>query len=137
MDLLLHMHAEQIIKASDLQETVTLLGFKSNPYPYIKRADLLACSSDYEGFSSFIAEGLILGKAIVTTNCGGMEELLGSSQYGIITECDKKALSEGIKKLLSDNNLKEEYEKNAMERGTGFSIRASVKATEDLFKTIK
>ena len=124
---------EQIIKASDLQETVTLLGFKNNPYPYIKKADLLACSSDYEGFSSFIAEGLILGKAIVTTNCGGMEELLGSSQYGIITECDKKALSEGIKELLSANKLKEEYEKKAMERSKYFSIAASVNETEKLF----
>ena len=124
---------EQIIKASCLQETVTLLGFKNNPYPYIKRADLLACSSDYEGFSSFIAEGLILGKAIVTTNCGGMEELLGNSQYGIITECDKKALSEGIKELLSANKLKEEYEKKAMERSKCFSIAASVNETEKLF----
>ena len=124
---------EQLIKTSDLQDTVTLAGFRSNPYPYIKNADLLVCSSDYEGFSSFVAEGLILGKAIVTTNCGGMEELLGSSQYGIITECDKKALSEGIKEFLSDNKLKEEYEKKAMERSKYFSIAASVNETEKLF----
>ena len=128
---------EQSIKASGVQETVTLLGFKSNPYPYIKNADLLACSSDYEGFSSFVAEGLILGKAIVTTKCNGMEELLGSSQCGIITECNAKALSEGIKKLLADNNLKEEYERNAAEKGRGFSIEASVKNAEELFCSIK
>lgn len=124
---------EQIIKATGVQKTVTLSGFRSNPYPYIKNADLLACSSDYEGFSSFIAEGLILGKAIVTTKCNGMEELLGNSQYGIITEGNAKALSDGIRKLLSDNSLKEEYERNALERGRSFSIDASVKETEDLF----
>lgn len=128
---------EQIIKASGVQKTVTLLGFKSNPYPYIKKADLLACSSDYEGFSSFVAEGLILGKAIITTNCTGMEELLGSSQYGIITDGNAKALSEGIKKLLSNNSLKEAYERNALERGKVFSIEASVKETEDFFAFIK
>ena len=128
---------EQIIKASGVQKTVTLSGFKSNPYPYIKKADLLACSSDYEGFSSFVAEGLILGKAIVTTKCNGMVELLGSSHYGIITEGSAKALSEGIKKLLSDNRLKDEYEKNASERGKGFSIVASVKKTEDFFERVK
>lgn len=128
---------EQIIKAAGVEKTVTLLGFKSNPYPYIKKADLLACSSDYEGFSSFVAEGLILGKAIVTTKCNGMEELLGSSQYGIITECNAKALAEGIKKLLNDSSLKEEYERNALERGKGFSIVASVKKTEDFFERVK
>ncbi len=128
---------EQIIKASGLQKTVTLLGFKSNPYPYIKNADLLACSSDYEGFSSFVAEGLILGKAIVTTNCNGMKELLGNSKYGIITECSAKSLSEGLKKLLADNSLKEEYERNALERGKSFSIEASVKGTEEFFMSMK
>lgn len=128
---------EHIIKSSSIQKTVALLGFKSNPYPYIKKADLLACSSDYEGFSSFVAEGLILGKAIVTTECNGMEELLGDSQYGIITECNAKALSEGIKRLLFDNRLKEEYEIKSSERGKSFSIEASVKATEDFFNYIK
>lgn len=130
-------YLEKIIKSIGVQNTVTLSGFKSNPYPYIKNADLLACSSDYEGFSSFVAEGLILGKAIVTTNCTGMEELLGSSRYGIITECNKEALAEGIKRLLADNVLKEEYERNASERGKYFSIEASVKQAEDFFTLIK
>lgn len=128
---------EQIIRANGVQQTVTLSGFKSNPYPYIKNADILACSSDYEGFSSFVAEGLILGKAIVTTNCTGMEELLGSSKYGLITEGNAEALSDGIKKLLSDNSLKEEYERNASERGKSFSVEAAVKETEDFFAIIK
>ena len=128
---------EQIIKSLGVQNTVTLLGFKSNPYPYIKKADLLACSSDYEGFSSFVAEGLILGKAIVTTKCNGMEELLGSSQYGIITEVSAEALAEGIKSLLSDNISKEEYERKASNRGKEFSIEASVKQAEDFFTSIK
>ena len=128
---------EQIIRTLGVQETVTLSGFKSNPYPYIKRADLLACSSDYEGFSSFVAEGLILGKAIATTNCTGMDELLGNSQYGVITEGSAKALAKGIKKLLADHSLKEEYERKAIEKGKSFSIRASVKETEDFFVSIK
>lgn len=128
---------EQIIKTSGVQDTVTLLGFKENPYPYIKKADLLACSSDYEGFSSFVAEGLILGKAIATTNCTGMEELLGNSQYGVITEGNAKELSDGIKKLLADHSLKEEYERKAIEKGKSFSIEVSVKVAENFFISIK
>ena len=128
---------EQFIEALGVQETATLLGFKGNPYPYIKNAALLACSSDYEGFSSFVAEGIILGKAIVTTKCNGMEELLGSSQYGIITDTNVKALSDGLKNLLSDKTLKAEYETKAIERGKSFSIEASVTKTEDFFKRVK
>lgn len=127
---------EQLIKDSDVQKTVTLAGFKGNPYPYIKNADLLVCSSDYEGFSSFVAEGLILGKAIATTNCTGMEELLENSQYGIITKCNAQALADGIKRLLSDNSLKEKYESNTSERGKGFSIEEAITKTEHFFTHI-
>ncbi len=128
---------EKIVKESGVEKTVVLAGFKANPYPYIKNADLVACSSDYEGFSSFVAEGLILGKAIVTTDCNGMKELLGSSEYGIITEVSAKALAEGLEKLLKDESLKEEYERNAKEKGKGFSIEASVKEAEAFFEYTK
>ncbi len=124
---------EQLIASLGVQNTVTLAGFKSNPYPYIKNADLLVCSSDYEGFSSFVAEGLISGKAIVTTDCNGMNELLGDSQYGIITECDVNALSKGIEKILTDNKIKEKYERKAAERAKSFSIETSVKSAEEFF----
>ena len=66
-----------------------------------------------------------------------MEELLGSSQYGIITEINAEALSDGIKYLLSDKFLKEEYERKASERGKEFSIEASIKQAEDFFTSIK
>lgn len=127
---------EQKISVCGVQDSVTLVGFKSNPYPYIKNADLLACSSDYEGFSSFVAEGLILGKAIVTTECNGMKELLGNSQWGMITECNAEALAECIKKVLTDCSLKQEYEKKALERGREFSVEAAVRTAEELFESL-
>ncbi len=130
-------HLEQLIKASGMQKSVTLAGFKDNPYPYIKNADLLVCSSDFEGFSSFVSEGLILGKAIVTTLCNGMVELLGDSQYGIITECNEKSLTDGIKRALSDKKIKEKYEMEASKRGKEFSVEVSIKETEQFFAHIK
>lgn len=33
-----------------LQETVKMLGFRSNPYPYLKKADFYVMSSRHEGF---------------------------------------------------------------------------------------
>ncbi len=114
----------------------------------VKRA-LLEADVNYTVVNDFIREVReeSVGQKVLTKVSPGnmvvkivhdkMEELLGSSQYGIITECNAKALSKGIKKLLFDNRLKEEYEKNATERGKGFSIEASVQKTEDFFNFIK
>lgn len=124
---------EDYIRENDLQETASLIGFRGNPYPYLKRADLLACSSIYECYSTFIAEGLILGKPIVTTDVSGMRELLGDSEYGLITAVDDEAFYEGMKKMLLDGAVRAEYARKAAVRGEQFSTSKMVKDTEDFF----
>ena len=113
--------------------TVSLLGYQSNPYPFMKAADLLVCSSGYEGLSTFITEGLVLGKAIVTTECSGMRELLGSSEFGLIVDNQEDALCNGLRKMLKDSELRATYAAHAAERGRDFSARQLAKETEDFF----
>ena len=127
---------EQFIRENELGDTVHLLGFQKNPYPFIKAADLLVCSSRYEGFSTFITEGLILGKTIVTTNCTGMTELLGDSQYGIITENNEEALYHGLRRCLSDPELRSKTAEAAILRGKEFSADTLVGRTEDFLMHI-
>lgn len=77
---------EEEIEKLGVSSSVRLFGFQSNPYPFMREADLMVCSSNYEGYSTVITEALILGKPIVTTDCSGMRELLGDSEYGLITD---------------------------------------------------
>lgn len=128
---------ESYIREHDMEAYVTLFGFQKNPYPFMKAADLLVCSSDYEGFSTFIAEGLILGKPIITTDCSGMKELLGDSKFGIITANDDNAFYEGLKTMLSmsDDQMKFYADKSFM-RGRMFSTVNLVKNTESFFENI-
>lgn len=127
---------EQLIGELSLENSVKLLGYRDNPYPYIKAADICVCSSDYEGLSTFITESLILGKAIVTTACGGMDELLGNNEYGIITDFNETALAEGIIKLLTDEALKTNYEQKAKVRGLDFSSSRLAAKTEEYIKNM-
>lgn len=127
---------EDFIREHDMESYVTLFGFQKNPYPYMKAADLLVCSSDYEGFSTFIAEGLILGKPIITTDCSGMRELLGDSEYGVIVPNKDEAFYNGVRMMLSMNKeeLKRYADKSLM-RGKLFSTDYLVKDTELFFET--
>lgn len=121
---------ESYIREQHMEAHVKLCGFRPNPYPAIRCADLLACSSNYEGFSTFITEGLILGKPIVTTECSGMRELLGDSEYGLITANDDEAFYVGMKQMLSSSALREQYAEKAAVRGQRFSMQALVRDTE-------
>ena len=127
---------EQYIHAHGLTDSVTLFGFQKNPYPYMKAADLIVCSSNYEGFSTVITESTILGKAIVTTDCSGMREILGDSEYGLIVENDDEALFSGMKKMLLSKGLREYYAEKASERAHVFSCGQRARETEQYFEKL-
>ena len=124
---------EEYIRRKKLGDHVTLLGWQENPYPYMKAADIIVCSSIYEGLSTVVTEALILGKAIVTTPCGGMDELLGSSEYGLIAEGDDNGLHRALRRMLTEPGLQAHYEAAAARRGREFSGSALARRTEDYF----
>ena len=127
---------ERYIAEHGLQSTVHLPGFRENPYAYMKHADIIACSSDYEGFSTTTTEAVILGKPVVTTECFGMREILGDSEYGLITKNDDDAFCAGLEALLCDPALRKKYSEKAAIRGKSFSSQQLTKATEQFFFSI-
>ena len=112
-------------------DSVRLIGYKANPYPYIKMCDFYVCSSLAEGYNTAVTEALVLGKPVVSTDCSGAKELLGDSEYGIVTLNDEAALYEGIKEMLSPDVLSH-YGKMAAVRGRTFSIEGSLNSIYNL-----
>ncbi len=124
---------EQYVAENRLQDSVRMPGFAENPYPFMREADLLACSSVYEGYSTFMTEAIILGRPIVTTDVSGMRELLGDSEYGLIVENDDEAFYQGMKRMLTDAELRDHYAGKAAIRGNDFSAEKLTKETEEYF----
>lgn len=125
---------ERYISKNELAGRTKLLGFCENPYPYMKYADLLVCSSRYEGYSTFAVEGLILGKPMITTKCGGMKELLHDGKYGMITENSEEGLYQGIKRILTEKDVFESLQKS-VQCNNMFSLENSVEKTENFFES--
>lgn len=124
---------KQYVKENNLQEDIDFLGFQSNPFPYMKAADLFVCSSRAEGFSTVACEATILGLPIVTTECSGMKELLGDSEYGLITENTEEALYQGLKSVLLDKNKYQYYQSQIQKIKNRFDIHTLVKQIEEMF----
>lgn len=124
---------KKYIEKNKLQNSFLLLGFQSNPYKYMASCDLYVCSSRREGFSSAVAEALILGLPVVSTDCSGTDELLGeNSEYGVVVENSVDGIYSGLKLLLSDEEQKKYYTAKARERGKAFEIGKTVKAVESM-----
>lgn len=121
---------EQQTSELGLDDKVTFIGYKNNPYPYFLACDAFVCSSRSEGFSTVVTEALILGLPVVATDCAGMKELLGeNSEYGIITENNSEALKQGIIKLIEPTTF-DHYKNMAQKRGTDFKLEYLIKEVE-------
>lgn len=119
-----------------MESHVKFWGFQENPYPYMQAADVIVTPSRYEGFSTVVTEALILGKPVVTTPCSGMDELLGDSEFGLITEDSVEGIYRGMKRMLEDAELREHYARKAAIRGKDFSKEKLVKQTEQFFEEL-
>lgn len=125
---------EKYISENNLTDSFIFLGYKTNPYKYVKSCDLYVCSSYSEGFSTSVTESLIVGTPVVTTLCSGMQEMLGeNNEYGIVTDNNEDALYDGVKKMLITPGMLEDYAKRAKERGKKFSKEKTVRTVEGMF----
>ena len=124
---------EDYCRENHLEDSVFMPGFLTNPYPAFREADVIVCSSRYEGFSTVITEALILGKPVVTTDCSGMDELLGNNEFGIVTENSEDGLYAGLKKMLTEPGLMDHYAAAAAQRGRDFHRGALVGRHEAFF----
>ena len=124
---------ESMVRELGLENSVTFLGYQTNPYKYVAKCDLFVCASHSEGFSTAATEALIVGTPVCTVEVSGMKEMLGEhNEWGIVTENDENALYEGIKRLLDDPQLLAKYKEKAAQRGKTFSTVNTVKAVEDM-----
>ncbi len=88
------------IRQLGMEQYVTMLGMKDNPYPYIARADLYVQPSRYEGYPLSILEALILGKPVVSTDNGGAGEILQPEVTGLLCPISAEGIAEAVEKLL-------------------------------------
>lgn len=124
----------KLIDEFNLEENVKLLGLKKNPYPYIKNAHLLVSSSISESYSTVVVEALILGTPVVVTACGGMRDILGNSELGIICENNELALYDSLLSILTDEKLYNLYKSRVMNKSQTISMDDEIRQIEDFLE---
>ena len=128
---------KKYISENKIESSVTLLGFKPNPYPYILNSDGFVLSSRNEGYPLVLAEALVLGRPIIATRCTGPKELLNNGEYGIMAEVNNiQSLKEGIKELIINDNKRDYYREKSLLRSKIFNIKDIIQDVENLFSNI-
>lgn len=96
---------EKQAKDNSVEEYLTFLGFKANPYPYMNKADLIVQTSRWEGKSVVLDEAKILGKPILATAYATVKDQVENGKEGVIVEMDAESIAREIEHLVEDESV--------------------------------
>ncbi|MDP3495942.1 MAG: glycosyltransferase, partial [Hyphomonadaceae bacterium] len=133
------------IEAMGLESRVRLLGYARNPFAILGRAEMFVSPSHCEGFPNAIAEAMVLGVPVVSTDCpSGPAELLDevetvgfdgvhAGKYGILTPVERPdLLARGIEQM-ADPERRRHYSDAARRRMDDFRIETIAAQFWDVF----
>ncbi len=125
------------IKAMGLQNSVFLLGFKKDIISWINGLDILFFPSKSEGFGSSILDAFLCKIPVITTNAGGLNELVQDGVNGFKCEiADAENMAQRIISLLDDPNLKKSFTENASKTLQNYDIKVISKKLLIAYKDV-
>ena len=100
------------IKNNNLEDSMYLLGNISNPYPYLKKADIYVHPSYVESMSITVLEAMTLEVPVVVVKSIGPSEFIKNDVNGILVKPTIGDLYNGIVKIIEDRALYKKIKSN-------------------------
>lgn len=129
------VQAEKYIQENQMSN-VLMMGQQSNPYPYIKKADMLVLPSEAEAYGLSLAEALILHTPTLATDCVGPRDILNDGEYGLLVKNDEESLYQGMKSVLTDKEILDFYKEKAKERADFFQEERILAQIENILNIV-
>ncbi len=104
------------IKENEVEDTMIILGKKTNPYPYMAACDVYAQPSRYEGKAVTVREAQMLGKPVLITDYETAPSQVENGVDGIICPMGVESVADALIALLGDKNKQEALSKACLSR---------------------
>jgi glycosyltransferase involved in cell wall biosynthesis len=119
----LEAELRRLAESIGIASRVVFVGFVDNAADYIAAADVFCLSSAWEAIALAAQEAVMLGVPVVTTDVGGMSELITDRESGrLVPAGDVGALRDALDELISDPELGRKYAHRARDDyGVNFS----------------
>lgn len=102
---------ERQLASLGIKDRVIYLGTSGNPYKYMRACDIYVQPSRHEGKPISVEEAKVLCKPIFVTAYSAADEQLAGGRFGVIGDVSEEGIYGGIKKLLSDPELRDSLSK--------------------------
>jgi L-malate glycosyltransferase len=121
-----------------LQNKVFLLGLKTNVKPYLSTMNIFMMSSSFEGLPIALLEAMSMECAIVSTDAGGIKEVIRNGEDGMTCKVQEWSKLSGLCQILINDPRKlNNYQKTARDRVVkNFSLKRMVSELEGIYQSL-
>lgn len=129
---------EAQIRAEGLEQTVLLLGTRTDVPDVLVAVDVAVCCSDFEGTPLSVMEYMGAGKPVVASRVGGLPELIDDGVHGLLFEVrDVQGLARAIAELVRDPERRARMGDNGRKRQRQeFDLDGAVRRVEELYELL-
>lgn len=95
---------KSLVEQLGIQNHVYFLGQRRNPFFIVKRADVFALTSHYEGQSMVILEALTVGTNVLASDIIANRYVLEDEKYGMLVEKNEVDIAKGLEQFINGTN---------------------------------
>ena len=104
------------IKENELEDKISLLGWRNDVKELINSSDLVGLFSKREGLGKCLLEAMICGKCVIATNTRGPRELIEQDINGFMFGIDDiETTAKSIENICSNLDTRNKFEKNVID----------------------
>ena len=119
-----------------LEDNVFFVDFMEDIAPVYGSLDVLVCASLKETFGRTIVEAMLAGKPVVSTRCGGPEEIVIDEVTGFLVPVKApQELARAILKILEDRDLAQQMGREGRKRAeSSYSMQSYARHIQDIIE---
>jgi glycosyltransferase involved in cell wall biosynthesis len=127
----------KLIADLGLNEHVRLLGFRADVQNILHDLDAFVIASTSEGLPLVLLEAMAAGRPVVSTRCGGPEEVIWDGVNGrLVATRDPEAIAHAVIAILRDKKHAASLGKAAAADAAGYSLSHMVGEYEELYDSV-
>jgi L-malate glycosyltransferase len=132
---ILYEEIKQYIKDKNLTDKIILTGLQINTVKYFNIIDIFLLTSEFEGLPIALLEAMSMGCVPITTNAGGVNEVIQQKINGLMTEVSSpNKLIDFANELIDQSKLRNSISIEARKTvEQKFSVVITTKKIEDLY----
>jgi glycosyltransferase involved in cell wall biosynthesis len=134
-DGVLRGEIDEQVKKSGIADKVRITGVVSDVENYLADADVYVASSIFEGLPISMLEAMSAGLPIISTNVGGVPDIIKHGENGIlVAPGDKNGYVQALRELINDETKRREYAERAKLLSAKYDEKITVEGYEKLYQ---